>query len=239
MSSQLVWLGRSWYVPVHDVCGHRVVGRRPRAPGRVGRHVGGRRRRCRGRRSAARSWADRRDRQRRRVLRRACALARVAGGLGHGPARPADRGGAVRCRRARAVPLAAGRRGARGVLVGRVPRRGRDRAAGCAPVRRDHRVRGLLARDGRDAFGGAARGVAARRHAHAGVRGRVRVRAGAVGGGVRRRRVGFGAGGSRRTRPPGRSPRRRRGPPVGSVRCRPPRSSSAAGLRGPPRSSSH
>ena len=50
---------------------------------------------------------------------------------------------AVPCgdRRARALPLAAGRRGARRLLVGRVPRRRRDRArGGRPPVRRDHRA---------------------------------------------------------------------------------------------------
>ena len=43
MSRQLVPFGRSWYVPVHDVPGHRAVGRRPRAPGRAGRDARGRR----------------------------------------------------------------------------------------------------------------------------------------------------------------------------------------------------
>src|SRR5829696_4913752 len=127
MSSRLVPFGRSWYVPVHDVPGHRAVGRRPRAPGRPGRDAGGRRGRGRGRRAAAlgHGRAHRGHRQRRRLLRGPRALARVAGER-RGAA--ADRRGAVWDRRARPVPLAAGRRGARGVVVGRVPRRRRDRA---------------------------------------------------------------------------------------------------------------
>ena len=81
--------------------------------------------------------AHRRDGQRRRVLRRPRALARLARGR---RGRPADRRRPVRRRRARALRLAAGRRRAGGLLLGRVPRRGRDRARRRrAPVRGDHR----------------------------------------------------------------------------------------------------
>ena len=127
------------------VRGHRAVGRRPRGSGRARRDAGrpptGSRRppsccAARGRIVATGNGAAYYVAH---ALWLASLEARAAG-----PPIVAVPGGLVVRER---LPLAAGRRGARGVLVGRVPRRGRDRAARRrAPVRGDHRERGVVAR---------------------------------------------------------------------------------------------
>ena len=105
------------------------------------------------------------------------------------------------------------------------------RARGRAPVRRDHRVRGLLARGRRDRHDRAARLVAARGDAHAGAGGRVRVRRWRCGRRSPATPRSARCSAARPKPPRARSPRPRRGPPPSSPRsgrCRPPRSSPAA-----------
>ncbi len=188
----LVRFGRPWYVPVHGLPDTGLWADVRELPGALAdtlaaaEGVAAAAELLGGARASSGSW--RRATAPPTTSRTRCGWPRSRARPGGPPIVAVPCGVAARDR----IPLAAGRRAARRLLVGRVPRRRGDRPArGRSPLRGHHGQRRTPRwRTAATRRRAAARRVPAGGHAHAGAGGRLRVRARGLGGGDGRRRAG-------------------------------------------------